>query len=131
MTRVSCAMLGKGLLPWHPWFLWSCLHLYGEFDNYPTLRYIMLCHYLWRWLSTLSWKVWVKKLCLFVVDNIDYFGCECIMCYLRCAKGFGEVSTFKNVVVRRSRWSNMEGPCAQLCTMSFFQHGWPNWPILV
>jgi hypothetical protein len=91
----------------------------------------VLCQYLWKWLSTSSSKVWVKKLCLFIADNTNYFGCECMMCDFRCAEGFVEISTFKSVVVRGSKWSYMEGPCAQLCTMSFFQHGWPNWPILV
>jgi hypothetical protein len=38
--------------------------------------------------------------------------------------------TFRSVVVGELRWSNMEGPCAQLCTMSFSQCGWPNGHIL-
>jgi hypothetical protein len=60
-----------------------------------------------------------------VADNTDYFGCDFKTCYFTCVKGF----TFKNVV-GRPRWSNMEGLCVELCTMSFAQCGWPNWPIL-
>jgi hypothetical protein len=98
---------------------------HGELiGNCLTLGYIMLCHYLWRWLLTSCLEDWLKKLCLFVVDIIDYFGCDYKMCYFTCAQG----STFKNVVIEGMRWSNMEGPCAQLCTMSSFQCGWPNWP---
>jgi hypothetical protein len=33
-------------------------------------------------------------------------------------------------VVGKLRWSDMERPCAQLCTMSYSQCGWPNGPIL-
>ncbi len=101
-------------------------HGYGEFGNQPTPRYIALCHYLWRWLSTLGSKVWTKKLCLFATNITEYFGCDCMTCYFLCAKGF----TFKNLVIGGLKWSNMDGPCAQLCTMSSFQCGWQNWPIL-
>jgi hypothetical protein len=24
--HMSCEVLGKGLLPCHPWFLWTCFH---------------------------------------------------------------------------------------------------------
>jgi hypothetical protein len=40
-------------------------------------------------------------------------------CYFTCVEGF----TFKSVVVGSLRWSNMEGPCVQLCIMSFSQCG--------
>jgi hypothetical protein len=62
------------------------------------------------------------KLCLFIIDNINYFGCDYKSCYFTCAKGFA----FYSVVVGRPRWLNMEGPCAQLYTMSSSQFGWPN-----
>jgi hypothetical protein len=26
--HMSCVVLGKGLLPWHPWLLWLCFHPY-------------------------------------------------------------------------------------------------------
>jgi hypothetical protein len=34
-------------------------------------------------------------------------------------------------VAKRPRQSNMEKLCAQLCTMSSSQCGWPNWPTLI
>jgi hypothetical protein len=99
---------------------------HGELiGNCPTLWYIMLCHYSWRWLLTSCLKVWVRKLCLFVENNTNYFGCDSKMCYFMCVQG----STFNNVVIEGPRWSNTKRPCAQLCTMSSFQCGWPNWPI--
>jgi hypothetical protein len=61
-------------------------HGYGEFGNCPTLGYIALCHYLLRWLSTSNLKVWAKKLCLLIEDNIDYFGCDYRMCYFNVQK---------------------------------------------
>jgi hypothetical protein len=67
----------------------------------------------------------MRRLCLHVANNTNYFGCDCRTCYSTCAEGF----TFWSVV-GRPRWSEMEGPCAQLCTMSFSQCGWPNGPIL-
>jgi hypothetical protein len=86
----------------------------------------LLCHYLGRWLLTSSLEVWTKKFCFFTINNTDYFRCDYKTCYFKCAKG----STFKSVVVGKPRWSDMEGPCAQLCTMSFSQCEWPNWPII-
>jgi hypothetical protein len=101
-----------------PW-LWN-------FDNCPIVKYIVLYHYTWRWLSASNSKVWARRLCLPTIDNIDYFGCDCMMWYFMRAKG----SPFKSVVVGRPRWSDMEELCAQLCTMSFSQCGWPIWPII-
>jgi hypothetical protein len=43
-----------------------------------------------------------------------------------CVEGF----TFWSVVVGGPRWLNMEGLCAQLCTMSSSQCGWRNGAIL-
>jgi hypothetical protein len=101
--------------------MWAVSHLvptryahgYGKFGNFPTSKYIALCHYTWRWLSTLDLKVWVRRLCLPPVDNIDYFGCDYGMCYFMCVKVF----TFYNVVVGGPRWLDMEISCAQLCTI--------------
>jgi hypothetical protein len=67
----------------------------------------------------------VRRLCLLATDNNDYFGCDYRTCYSTCAKGF----TFWSVVVGRSKWSNMERPCVQLCTISSSQCGWLNGPI--
>jgi hypothetical protein len=39
-------------------------HGYGKSGNCPTLKYIVLCHYTWRWLSSSDSKVWMKRLCL-------------------------------------------------------------------
>jgi hypothetical protein len=100
-------------------------HGYGKSSNCPTSKYIALCHYTWRWLLALNSKVWVKRLCLFTVDNIDYFGCDYKLCYFTCVEGF----TFWNVIIRGLKWSYMEGPCVQLCTMSSSQCGWLNVPI--
>jgi hypothetical protein len=94
--------------------------------NCPTSGYIALCHYTWRWLLTLGLEVWGRILCLCAIDNIKNFGCDYKMCYFTCAKS----STFRSVVVGRLGWSNMGRSCAQLCTMSFSQCGWLNWPIL-
>jgi hypothetical protein len=102
-----------------------CPYGYGKSSNCPTSGYIALCHYTWRWLLALDSKVWARRLCLHVVYNIHYFGCDCIMCYSTCVEGF----TFLSVVVGGLRWSNMEGACAQLCIMSFSQCGWSNGPI--
>jgi hypothetical protein len=101
-------------------------HGYGKSGNCPTLGYITLCHYTWRWLLTLDSKVWARRLCLLVVDNTNYFGCDYKTCYYTCAKGI----TLWSVIVGGPRWLNMERPCAQLCTMSSSQCGWPNGPIL-
>jgi len=98
---------------------------YKKFGNCPKLGYIMLCHYPWKWLSILNLEIWARRLCLLITDNMDYFGCECRTCYFTCVKG----STFKRVVVGRWRWSNMEKPCAQLCTVSSSPCECPNWPI--
>jgi len=38
--------------------------------------------------------------------------------------------TFWSVVVGGLRWSDMEKPCVQLCTMTSSQCGWPNGPSL-
>jgi hypothetical protein len=89
-------------------------HGYGKSNNFPTLWYITLCHYTWKWLLALDLEVWTKRLCLFTTNNTDYFGCDYRTCYSTCVEGF----TFWNVVVGRLRWLDMEGPCAQLCTMS-------------
>jgi hypothetical protein len=35
-------------------------HGYGKFDNCPTLEYIALCHYLWKWLLTVGSKVLIN-----------------------------------------------------------------------
>jgi hypothetical protein len=105
--------------------LTCCAHGYEKFGKFPTSKYIVLCHYTWRRLLTLDSKVWGRKLCLFVTNNTNYFGCDYRTCYFTCAKG----STLRSVVIGRLRWSNMEGPCVQLCTMSSSQCGWPNWPI--
>jgi hypothetical protein len=100
-------------------------HGYGKVGNCPTLGHIVLCHYTWRWLLALNSKAWMKRLCLLIANIIDYFGCDCKTCYFMCAKGF----TLWSVIVEGPRWSDMEGPCAQLCTMSSSQCGWPNGPI--
>jgi hypothetical protein len=102
------------------------VHSYGKYNNCPTSVYIMLCHYTWRWLSASNSNVWTRRLSLHVTNNINYFGCDYWTCYFTCAKGF----TILSVVVGGPRWSNMEGLCAQLCTMSSSQCGWPNGPIL-
>ncbi len=47
------------------------------------------------------------KLCLFTIDNIDYFGCDCKTCYFMCIEGY----TFKNVVVGGLKWLDMERSC--------------------
>jgi hypothetical protein len=85
-------------------------HGYGKSSNCPTLKYIVLCHYTWRWVLSLDSKVWTKRLCLLARDNINYFGCDYGMCYFMC-------KTFYNVVGGRPRWFDMERPCVQLCTM--------------
>jgi hypothetical protein len=109
----------------------SCLvpmcyaHGYGKFGNCPTLGYIAFYHYMWRWLLASNSKVWTRRLCLPITNNIDYFGCDCRMCYSMCVEGF----TFWNVVVGGPRWSDMKGSCAQLCTMSSSRCGWSNGPI--
>jgi hypothetical protein len=36
---------------------------------------------------------------------------------------------FQGCCCWKVKWSNMERLCAQLCTMSSSQCGWPNWPI--
>jgi hypothetical protein len=113
--------------------MWATSHLvqtcyaygYGKFGNCPTSRYIVLNHHTWSWLLTSNSKVWTRKLCLFATNNTNYFGSDYMMCCFTCAEG----STFRSVVVGEPRWSDMEGTCAQLCTMSFFQCGWPSWPI--
>jgi hypothetical protein len=64
--------------------------------------------------------MWILN--LLVANNIDYFGCDYKTCYFTCVEKF----TFWSVVVGRPRWLNMERPCAQLCTMSSSQCGWPN-----
>jgi hypothetical protein len=103
------------------WRLWPW-RINGQLPN-TKIHYVMPLFR--RWLLNLSSKVQVKRLCLFVIDNTNYFGCDCTMCYFMCVQGF----TFKNVVIKGSRWLNTKGPCAQLCTLSSFQCGWPNWPI--
>jgi len=35
------------------------------------------------------------EICVFIVDKIDYFGCDCMTCYSTCAKG----PTFCNFIV--------------------------------
>jgi hypothetical protein len=82
-------------------------HGYGKFGNCLTLKYIALCHYTRRWLLTSNSKVWMGRLCLPLIDNNNYFGCDCGMCYFTCV----ESVTLLNVAVQRLRWSNMEGPC--------------------
>jgi hypothetical protein len=100
-------------------------HGYGKFGNCPTLKYIVLCHYMWRWLLASCLEVWARRLCLPTTNNTKYFGCDYQMCYSTCAKGF----TLWSVIVGRLRWLNTEGPCVQLCSMSSSQCEWPNWPI--
>jgi hypothetical protein len=100
-----------------PW-LW-------KIGNCPTSEYIALCHYTWRWLLASHSEVCARRLCLPATNNIDYFKCDCRMCYFICAKGF----TLWSVIVGRSNWLDMEKPCAQLCTMLFSQCGWLNGPI--
>jgi len=97
-------------------------HGYGKSSNCPTTRYIALCHYTWRWLLASYSEVWVRRLCLLTVDNTDYFGCDYKLCYSTSAEGF----TFWSVVIGGLRWSNMERPYVQLCTMSSSQCGWLN-----
>ncbi len=99
---------------------------YGKAGNFPTLKYIVLCHYTWRWLLSSNSKVSTRRLCLLAKGNIDYFGCDYRMYYFMCVKGF----TFCSVVVGRFRWLDMEGPCVQLCTMSSSHCGCSNGPIL-
>jgi len=77
-------------------------------------------------ISASNLKVWMGKLCLLLANNINYFRCDYKMCYFTCVEGF----TFWSVIVGSPRWLDMEGLCAQLCTMSFSQCGWPNGPIL-
>jgi len=101
------------------------VHGYGKFNNCPTPKYIALCHYTWRWLLASDSKVWMRRLCLLIVDNTDYFGCDYKLCYSTCVEGF----TLWNVVIGGFRWSDIERPCAQLCTMSSSQCGWLNGPL--
>jgi hypothetical protein len=61
-------------------------HGYGKFGNCLTLGFIVLCHYMWRWLSVLDLEVWARRLCLLAADNIDYFGCDCKTCYSMCVE---------------------------------------------
>jgi hypothetical protein len=89
-------------------------------QHWNTLRYATMCGGGYRPLNS---KVWTKKLCLFVANNIDYFGCDCMTCYFMCVEGF----TFRSVVVGGPKWLDMEGLCVQLCwTMSSSQCGWPS-----
>jgi len=39
---------------------------YRKINSCPTLKYIVLCHYTWRWLSVLDLEVWARRLCLLV-----------------------------------------------------------------
>jgi hypothetical protein len=59
----------------------------GEFGNCLTLKYVALCNYLGRWLLSSSLYIQVKKLCVHVANNIDYIGCDYIMCHFTCAEG--------------------------------------------
>jgi hypothetical protein len=63
---------------------------------------------------------------LLPAKNTNYFKCDYLTCYFTCVECF----TFWSVVVGGPRWLDMEGLCAQLCTMSSSQCGWPNGPIL-
>jgi hypothetical protein len=101
-------------------------HGYAKSGNRPTSRYIVLCHYTWRWLSSSNSKVWMRRLCLLPTNNTNYFRCDYRTCYFTCAKGV----TFWSVVVGKPRWSNMVGLYVQLCTMLSSRCGWPNGPIL-
>jgi hypothetical protein len=90
-----------------------CAHGYGEFGNCLTLKYIVLCHYLWRWLLTSNSKVWTKKLCLLTIDNTDYFGRDYMTCYSSCAKGFTflECCCWKAEMVKHGRTMCIIVPC--------------------
>jgi hypothetical protein len=101
-------------------------HGYGKSSNCVTSGYIALCHYMWKWLLASNSKVLARSLCLLTTNSTGYFGCEYRTCYFTCVKGF----TFWNVVVGRLKWSNMERPCVQLCSISSSQCGWLNGPIL-
>jgi len=43
--------------------------MYEEFGNFLASRYIMLCHYLKRWLSTLNSQIQDKRLCMFITTS--------------------------------------------------------------
>jgi len=101
-------------------------HGYAKSGNRPTSRYIVLCHYTSKWLLVSNLKVWMRRLCLLPANNTNYFKCHYMTYYFTCAEGF----TFWSVIVGGPRWSNMEGLCVQLCTMSSSQCGWLNRPIL-
>jgi hypothetical protein len=60
---------------------------YGEFDNCLTSRYIILCHYLRRWLLTSSSYIQVVRLCIHVANITNYIRCGYKTCYFVGAKG--------------------------------------------
>jgi hypothetical protein len=55
-------------------------------------------------------------MCTCVTNNIDYVKCVCGTCYFVCGEGF----IFKNIIVRKLKWPNMEKPHVQLCIVSSF-----------
>jgi hypothetical protein len=74
-------------------------------QQWDTLHYAIICGGgYWPQI----WRFKARGLCLPIIDNIDYFGCDYMTCYFTRAKG----SAFRSAVVGGSRWSNMEGPCA-------------------
>jgi hypothetical protein len=45
--------------------------------NYPTLRYITLCHYSKRWLLVSILHIQIGRLCIFITNNINNIECKC------------------------------------------------------
>jgi hypothetical protein len=102
------------------WWLW-------KFGNCLTIQYPSVNQCAWRWLSSLSLQTQGRRLCVFVSNNIDYFGCDYMTCHFESMRGF----TCSNVFASKMSWSTLEGPCAWLCAhvifhmlMAKFTHLW-------
>ncbi len=78
-----------------------------SFGNCLTIQYLSINQCVWRWLSSLSLQVQANRLCVFVTNNINYFGCDYMTYHFEGTRGF----TFSTVIVRRMSWSTLEGPC--------------------
>jgi len=108
---------------WQWWHVTLCWNIY-------LLGYILTCHGIYQnnsiWLGMNILEIFLLapahkfmllftrsqnsnpwKIFVFVINKIDYVVCDCGVCYFECAKG----STFWSVVVKRLRWSYMEGQC--------------------
>jgi hypothetical protein len=80
---------------------------YGKFDICSTLGYFSVCHDSWRRILTSGLWVRAKGLCLLEVNNTHHIGWDCKLCDFACLVG----PTFQHIVVGRTKWSDMEGPC--------------------